>query len=717
MSRPTRSFLAPGHVDITKAEARASLCEALLAAQDATQCAQLVVSWLRTHAGIDQVMCALRDEDLSIPRLLGCAGAGVSSTHVRTFSLSLLDRTHPLSSALLTSKPQIFQGPRLDRIQGVAWSKSALVAQGVFGPEDGEVLGLLLCAPPAAWARPVLTWVTALFGQCLARLRDARLASARLEHLERERQILGAMLGAISDPIVLADTQGRPCPVNAQAEALFSASEDASEGRRRAVALNHMLFAAAFGAHDLNALAPQRRELALVDPSDGSELRFEITARHVASAQSASGTVIVLQNISELHRATAEIAENNRLLRVAEASLRAERDRLDLVIDSIADPILVTDPCGNVLMMNAPAERLFGETAAHPRAPEGNPIHDLNLSSFVSSLFFSGDEMKLRSELELTTRLSSEPLPVEAVAEKIVSERGEVTAIVTVLHDRREAIEKTTLCEQLERASSELEEKVREATTELIQQNELLRRQHLELEQASELKSQFLANMSHEFRTPLNAILGYTSMLLQGVGGEMSAQQKRMLSRVDSNSRHLLSIINDILDISRIEAGRMPLHLSSFRLEELIVEVITEVEPLITKSGLTVTADMAPELPVVTSDRHKVKQIVLNLLTNALKFTPSGTVRIECARAQKRRNVRVSIIDSGIGIAESDLAHIFDDFRQADSSPTRQYGGAGLGLAICKRLAAMLSGQMSLESKLGEGSAFSLIIPTRVRRR
>src|SRR5574339_858250 len=148
--------------------------------------------------------------------------------------------------------------------------------------------------------------------------------------------------------------------------------------------------------------------------------------------------------------------------------------------------------------------------------------------------------------------------------------------VVTILHDLTEAHEKSRLYEQLKQASEELERKVQEATAELADQNELLRRQHIALEQASALKSQFLANMSHEFRTPLNAILGYTSMLLKGVSGEMTAQQRRNLERIDSNSRHLLALINDILDITRIEAGRMPLNLTTFEIKGLVDEVMAE---------------------------------------------------------------------------------------------------------------------------------------------
>jgi signal transduction histidine kinase len=295
----------------------------------------------------------------------------------------------------------------------------------------------------------------------------------------------------------------------------------------------------------------------------------------------------------------------------------------------------------------------------------------------------------------------------------VLSEHGELVGIVTILHDRTEALEKERLYEQLKRASDELEEKVRQATAELVRQNELLRRQHIQLEQASALKSQFLANMSHEFRTPLNAILGYTSMLLQGIAGELAPQQKRNLARVDSNSKHLLSLINDILDISRIEAGKMPLHASEFPIPELVAEVVAELDPIILRSKLKVSTELDPEATVLQSDRQKVKQIVLNLLSNALKFTPEGAITVTSRRRRTDNTVAIAVKDTGIGIAPEDQSTIFEDFRQADSSPTREYGGAGLGLSICRRLASMLGGRITVESKVGSGSTFTLVLPSR----
>ncbi len=330
-------------------------------------------------------------------------------------------------------------------------------------------------------------------------------------------------------------------------------------------------------------------------------------------------------------------------------------------------------------------------------------------------MLVSADRRRV-GEIGLLDARTGEPMPVEAIAGKILSDRGELTAVVTILHDRREAIEKTRLYEQLKQASDELERKIQAATADIAQQNELLRRQAIELEQASALKSQFLANMSHEFRTPLNAMLGYTSMLLQGVAGPVDGSIKRQLSRIESNGRHLLNIINEILDISRIEAGRMPLQMSKFKAPELIGEVKAELEPIIFRSKLSITIEVPKDLPPLHSDRQKVKQILLNLLSNALKFTHQGGVTVSVRPHPRERMLHLAVTDTGIGIAPADQEKIFEDFRQLDNTPTRPYGGTGLGLSICRRLAQMLDGRITVHSELGRGSTFSLILPIKGRK-
>jgi signal transduction histidine kinase len=714
------SHPAPASLGVTRApseaalEARLSYAEFLIGCEDVGQCAQYSLDWLAEHAGVRQGLCAAAD--IVTRRLHGLAARSVDRDRMAAFSLDLEERSDPLVATLFDGKPAIFGGrggqPRPESVPLRATSFLVVPLYGMYGREF-EPGGLLMVAPVSPEASTEALWMAPLLGHRVVRLQRTQWRADTDRRGRRDR----ILLNAVPDPILLTDTEGRMLIANASARALLAAGEQDSEGRRRAVALNNMLFSSALAQSAIQGGTPSTRELLLVDPAEGSDLLFELLSTVVTDPREGTGIVSILRNVTDLRRAMQEIEENYRRLRGAEAEMRTERDRLDLIIDSVADPILVTDPAGRIVLMNSPAERLF-------TTPKGVPsefamrvsANDAHFSSFISNLFFAGD-MRRRGELGLVDPFTGQALPVEAVGGKILSEHGEVTAVVTILHDRTEELERARLYEQLKLASEQLEEKVREATAELVNQNELLRRQSIELEQASNLKSLFLANMSHEFRTPLNAIMGYTSMLLQGVSGALTAQQERSLQRVDSNARHLLAIINDILDISRIEAGKMPLHVSRFSVQELIKEVLGEVDPIIARTKLTVSTEVADDLPEVSSDRAKVKQIVINLLTNALKFTPQGWVKVAAWADREAKQTAISVVDTGIGIAPEEQDNVFEDFRQVDSSPTRGYSGAGLGLSISRRLAHMLGGQLTLVSETSKGSTFTLRLPIRPPRR
>jgi PAS domain S-box-containing protein len=690
-------------------DAKLALVQFLLGADDLVECARRSLNWLTEHTPVSQAVCAAVDPDFA--RLVGVAGRGVPATAVMRFAVDLQAGDHPLVAALVDGQPVAFPVDGRHPVTPLGSASFLAVPMcGVVGDEQVPA-GMLLVRPVAPGVTREVVWLAEVLGHRLVRPRF-------YGRLMRERGLLYSIINTVPDGILLTDSEGRIVIANSRAETLLASKDDESEGRRRAVALNNMLFSSALGQNALRGIEPERRELALVDPAEGSDLLFELMSTTAGDTREGTGVVSILRNVTDLRRATEEIEENYRRLRLAETEVRAERDRLDLIIDSVADPILVTDPGGNIVLMNAPAERLFTPPAnAAPEEVARVRANDANFTSFISNLFFGIAEARYRGGISLVVPRTGDGVPVEAVSGKIFSEHGEVTAVVTILHDRTEALERERLYEQLKRASEQLEERVRAATGELVRQNELLRRQAIELEQASALKTQFLANMSHEFRTPLNAILGYSSMLLKGVAGELSPLQRDNLTRVDSNARHLLSIINDILDISRIEVGRMPLHTSEFKVAELIAEIMAEVEPIIARARLDVLADVPSGLPPLRSDRPKVKQIVLNLLTNALKFTPQGRVKVSTRLLPGGKRLAIAVSDTGIGIAEADQGKIFEDFQQADNSSTRQYGGAGLGLAICRRLATMLDGQITVQSRLGQGSTFTLTLPLRLKRR
>jgi signal transduction histidine kinase len=230
-----------------------------------------------------------------------------------------------------------------------------------------------------------------------------------------------------------------------------------------------------------------------------------------------------------------------------------------------------------------------------------------------------------------------------------------------------------------------------------------------QLEVASQHKSQFLANMSHELRTPLNAIIGYTEMMADGLYGDVGEKAQGVLERVQSNGRHLLGLINDVLDLSKIEAGQLVLAMEEYSVADMVATVMAATESLARAKNLRLGSAVAPGLPTGTGDARRLAQVLLNLVGNAIKFTDQGGVEIRAAKAGD--GFELSVVDSGPGIAPADQARIFDEFQQLDSTSTRKKGGTGLGLAISRRIVELHGGRITIESEVGKGSTFTISIP------
>src|SRR5262249_42853414 len=235
------------------------------------------------------------------------------------------------------------------------------------------------------------------------------------------------------------------------------------------------------------------------------------------------------------------------------------------------------------------------------------------------------------------------------------------------------------------------------------------------LAEASRHKSQFLANMSHELRTPLNAILGYTELILDNVYGDMSDKARVTLERIQKNGRHLLGLINDVLDLSKIEAGQLVLSTADYSIRDVVHSVYGAVESLASGKNIALRIELAPDLPAASGDERKLTQVLLNLVGNAIKFTDAGEVAIRAFAADGM--ITVAVRDTGPGIPDSDQAKIFEEFQQADSSITRKKGGTGLGLAIAKRIIELHGGRLWVESTLGRGATFSFALPTKAAQR
>lgn len=233
-----------------------------------------------------------------------------------------------------------------------------------------------------------------------------------------------------------------------------------------------------------------------------------------------------------------------------------------------------------------------------------------------------------------------------------------------------------------------------------------------QLELTSKYKSQFLANMSHELRTPLNAVLGYTRMLLMNVYGQVPQTIRDVLDRVDKSGRHLLGLINDVLDLSKIEAGQVTLSLNPYSLKEVVQNVVTAMQSLAAEKKLALKVSLPSDLPAAQGDERRITQVLLNLVGNAIKFTDVGEVRIQATASNGALTVAVS--DTGPGIPEEDRQKIFEEFRQAENSAAQKKGGTGLGLAIAKRIIELHGGRIWIESNVGKGSTFCFTLPVHV---
>ena len=234
-----------------------------------------------------------------------------------------------------------------------------------------------------------------------------------------------------------------------------------------------------------------------------------------------------------------------------------------------------------------------------------------------------------------------------------------------------------------------------------------------QLEAANKHKSDFLARVSHDLRTPLNSIIGFTRIVLRRMEGQLPDLQKENLKKVLISSEHLLTLINELLDLAKIDAGKMEAIAVAFRIEDVINMTTVTVEPLLKDGRVRIVREIAAGLPPMKTDRDKLKQILFNLLSNAAKFTEQGEIRVSAAR--ENGNLKLDVADSGIGMKTEALEHIFEEFQQAEKNTASRYGGTGLGLAIVRKFAILLGGDVAVESELGKGSKFTITIPIELK--
>ena len=370
--------------------------------------------------------------------------------------------------------------------------------------------------------------------------------------------------------------------------------------------------------------------------------------------------------------------------RQAEEALNESEARKAAMFDAALDSIITIDQSGKIVEFNPASERFFGydrETII------GRPLNELVVLPALPA--GSGETAAVRKRMESTaTRRDGTLFPVELSLAAISADAAPM--FIAYIRD---------LTEQ------KRQEEVRERSRELEEQNR-------RIQEANRLKSEFLANMSHELRTPLNAVIGFAEILVDGKVGAVNDDQREFLGDILTSGQHLLQLINDVLDLAKIEAGKMELELETFPLRKVIDEVCAIMRPTALKRRILIDIEQTSPVETVTLDQRKFKQVLYNLLSNAVKFSPDhGKVAIVFG-ADSNQQLQLAVKDSGIGIKAEDMPRIFREFEQLDSGAARRFPGTGLGLALTKRIIDLHSGSISVHSEPDKGSTFTVVLPT-----
>jgi PAS domain S-box-containing protein len=388
--------------------------------------------------------------------------------------------------------------------------------------------------------------------------------------------------------------------------------------------------------------------------------------------------------------------------REAEQKLRTSEEKFRGIFESAPVGVFQSNAAGCLVNVNAKMARMFGfETPEEMLSEVGSNLQQLYIDAaqrhrILGRALKTGDFV--RETLD-SRRRGGAVFTVNLFLRASAADNGDVARIEGFVEDITLRLQAER---QLQQAHDELEQRVLERTKELSQANE-------RLTELDRLKSQFLASMSHELRTPLNSIIGFTSLIRKRMAGPVTEEQEKQLDIVLNSSRHLLSLINDLLDVSRIEAGRVDLHCETFEFQGVVEEAIATVRPFAQKKKLELVHISDPASIEITADRQRSYQVALNLLNNAVKFTDEGCVSIQAAIENNRLQVTVS--DTGIGINVEHLPRLFEAFHQVDSSARRVYEGTGLGLYLCRKLLDLMGGEIRAESEFGRGSRFIFTLP------
>jgi len=639
--------------------------------------------------GYEKAVVVLADDRTRALR--GTFGRGVPAEMVHAIEVSIDEVDDPLVTAFRTGSPQrvgdVLTDDRISERTREALLELGLascVVVPLHGPSEPTVGVLLLSreAPVTDADVEDLTPLTARAGDALAQARDvARLVEGSEAHAV-EKEWLWWMVNAVADPVVVTDAQNDIVLQSRGAEQLFRAGRDDSPGKTHAMQMNNFLFTAALSTWNLQRAGERSRELTLVDPIEGSELIFEVITTAATNYRTgARGTVSVLKNVTDLRHVTEELSQNLQRLQVADEDVRRERDRLDLVLRNVPNPIIVIDNADQIISMNAAAGRLFG-TRRGALAADGQSQtalrNDAKFSSFLAQL--SLDQAERRSgELTLIDPETREELIMQVTANEVRDAVGATIATVSVMQDigRLRELERR----RLEQALFDSEKLA--ATGRLA------------------------ASIAHEINNPLEAIQNALYLLVNTIPAD--DPNARFLNIAMKETERMSRILRQMLGFYRPAASMSPTDLNA---------LIEEAEVLVAKRlrdrGVRVDKTLDRSLPRVVASSDQMKQVILNLMLNAAEAMPKGGIISVTTQAHldadsgflRSDAIRILIADSGAGIAEEHLDHIFEPFFS-----TKGEKGTGLGLWVSSGIVQSHGGALQVRSRLGVGTTFSITLP------
>jgi PAS domain S-box-containing protein len=651
---------------------------------DLYELVQPTVEEIAWTLGYERAFVALADSEHSL--ILGGVGVNVPETLLARLGSISPELPGPFLDALHASRPlrvdDALRDPRIPESARSYYADQGLISFAVIPLVSASCVLVVSKSEPVTESdvNNLVVYAGRIITALAARMEAQRIWRTGEDHAIQEEWLWWA-LNSVPDPVVLSDEHNEVLLYNAGAERLFQSGPDDSPGKRRAIELNNFLLSAALSSQTLDQRDELGRELTLVDPIEGDELLYEMITRPATNLRTGErGVVSVLKNVTDLRRAAEEVRATLSELQGAGEEARRERDRLNLILENVANPIVVTDPSGQFILMNQPAERLL-QLSEQPLTQRAATAYRANtkFTSFLSQLGLDPASVR-RGEIELADPETGEPLTMSVTATEVSDELGTVTAVVSVLQD-------LTKIRELERRT--------------------LEQQLFESEKLAAL-GRLAATVAHEINNPLEAILNALYLVISHTGQD--DPNRRFLDIASRETKRVSGIIRQMLGFYRAGAATVAVDVNS-----LLQETLVLLEHQLRAHHVTVQSTLDASVPAANGSPDQLKQVFMNLILNAEEAMPDGGTLSISTRLSKGTDtdflagsyVLAQVRDSGTGVPEEHLPHIFEPFY----STKREARGTGLGLWVSLGIVQNFGGQLSVRSRVGRGTTFTVALP------